>query len=89
MSTPLDRFRLLIQLENVKMPWLEAQTGIDRKRWANLKHEKAEIRAIEFQALSLVWPEYTIWLTNGSEIPEAGQISPLTKQIHKNYKTAD
>jgi hypothetical protein len=45
--------------------------------------------ASEIQALAKIWPEYSLWLATGEEIPEAGQISPLTKQIHKNCKTVD
>ncbi len=89
MEKPIDRFKLLIQLESIKMPWLEAETGINRKRWTNVKTEHSEMRAEETEALCRIWPEYTMWIASGIEMPEAGQISPLTKRAHKNYKTAD
>jgi aspartate carbamoyltransferase regulatory subunit len=86
MPEPAERFKLLVQMEKVKLPWLESKTGIDKKRWANVKSENSEMRAKELQALSLVWPEYSVWLISGEEIPEVGQISPLTKKINTDCK---
>lgn len=60
MNTIFERFKLILKLESVKMPWLEAQTGIDKKRWENVKHNKTEIRGSEIEALAKVWPEYVI-----------------------------
>jgi hypothetical protein len=36
--------------------------------------------AEELEALGRLWPEYAYWLITGSEIPEAGQISPMTNK---------
>ena len=47
MSTPLDRFLLLLEVEGVKLPWLEERTGIKRKRWATVKAGSVEMRAAE------------------------------------------
>jgi len=60
MNTIFERFKLILKLESVKMPWLEAQTGIDKKRWENVKYNKTEIRGSEIEALAKVWPEYVI-----------------------------
>lgn len=87
MSEPIERFKLLMQLEDIKAPWLESQTGIDRQRWANVKNGKAKMLATEVQALSAIWPEYAYWLTTGEELPQAGQISPITKKAHEASKT--
>jgi len=70
------------------MPWLEGKTGIIKKRWASVKSGHAEMRAKEIQALSVIWPEYAYWLATGEELPEAGQISPMTKKAHELSKTA-
>lgn len=86
MNSPLDRFLLLIQLENVKMPWLEEKTGIGKKRWSSVKAGAVEMRAAETQALCEIWPEYALWLASGNEAPEVGQISPLTKKAHQTLK---
>ncbi|MAD46504.1 MAG: hypothetical protein CMI02_03080 [Oceanospirillaceae bacterium] len=86
MSTPLDRFLLLLEVEGVKLPWLEERTGIKRKRWATVKAGSVEMRAAETEALAKLWPEYGYWLATGEELPEAGQISPMTKREQKRLK---
>lgn len=83
MNRPVDRFRLIVQIENLKMPWLEEKTGINRKRWTNVKMEGSEMRATEIEALCKLYPEYTIWLATGQEQPEIGQISPMTKRSQR------
>jgi len=88
MSEPIDRYRLLIQLESIKLPWLEKKTGVDRKRWSNVKLGHAEMKANDLQALCQVWPEYAYWLATGFERPDKGDISPLTKKAHEVSKTA-
>jgi hypothetical protein len=88
METILDRFVLLVQVENVKMPWLQEQTGVVASRWNKVKTGQNEMRASDVDALVLVWPEYAYWLVTGKELSEVGQINPLTKRADKNNKTA-
>lgn len=38
------------------------------------------MKASEVEALTTVWPEYAYWLATGHELPETGQISPMTKK---------
>lgn len=82
MNDPIDRFLLLLKVEDVRLPWLEERTGVERKRWANVKSGRARLLATEIQVLSDIWPEYAYWLATGLELPEVGQISPMTKQAH-------
>jgi hypothetical protein len=84
MKESLDRFLLLVQLEGIKLPWLEAQTGVSSKRWSNVKYSSAEMRADELINLGKAFPEYAYWLITGKEIPEVGQISPMTKRTKKS-----
>ncbi len=44
------------------------------------------MRAAETEALAKLWPEYGYWLATGEELPEAGQISPMTKREQKRLK---
>ena len=83
MSDPIDRFLLLIECEGFKMPWLEKRTGIDRKRWSNIKIRHTEMKATDLQALARAFPEYAYWLATGEELPEKGQISPMTKRAQQ------
>jgi hypothetical protein len=87
MEDLIDRFLLIVEAEDIKMPWLEAQTGIKAKRWHTIKQGK-EMRTSELGAFNKIFPEYAVWLNNGFEIPEAGHISPMTKRAHTSSKTA-
>jgi len=78
-----ERLNAIIEEEGVNRPFLEKQTGIKAKRWTNVQSGQAKAYAEEIEALCKIWPEYTMWLTSGIEIPEAGQISPLKKRAHK------
>ncbi|MCT7358601.1 hypothetical protein [Thalassolituus pacificus] len=73
-------------MEKIKSPFLEERTGIKADRWKNVKSGKAELRAIEIEALKSVCPEYCYWLATGDELPEAGQISPMTKRTQTSLK---
>ena len=86
MEKAVDRFLLLIDAEDVKLPWLESVSGIPAKRWSNVKYKAAEMRAEELVALGRVFKEYAYWLTTGEEIPEVGQISPMTKRAQRSLK---
>lgn len=76
----LDRVRLLRTLEGISYVELCERTGIDKKRLENVINEKAKIRHEEIEAIGKAWPEYRLWLAYGEELPEAGQISPMTKK---------
>ncbi|WP_369855028.1 hypothetical protein [Candidatus Thalassolituus haligoni] len=80
MGDVVDRLNLLLDLEQVKMPWLEQQTGIKSGKWHKVKRRENEMKASELAVLGTVWPEYAYWLMTGLELPEAGQISPITKR---------
>lgn len=83
MEKAIDRFLLLLETEGVKFPWLEKHSGIGRTRWNSVKRRTVEMRASEIEVLAQLWPEYAYWLTTGKEIPEVGQISPMTKRTKK------
>ena len=87
MKSTVDRFILLIELEGIKMPWLEERTGIEAKRWHTIKQRKV-MRTSELDAVTELWPEYAYWLVTGNEMPEAEQISPMTRKTQRDLKTA-
>lgn len=76
----VERINLVIKQEGYTRPMLEKATGIKAKRWENMSGKIAKPYAEELEALGRLWPEYAYWLITGSEIPEAGQISPMTKK---------
>ena len=81
MESTIDRFMLLLELEKVKMPWLERQAGIDAKRWHSVKQRRV-MRTSELDAIIKIYPEYSYWLVTGKEISEIDQINPLTKRAN-------
>lgn len=82
-----ERINLVIRQEGWTRPQLEEETGIKAKRWENVCGNLAKPYGEEIEALCRIWPEYTFWLATGNEMPEIGQISPLTKQAHQTLKT--
>lgn len=80
----LDRIKLLKTLENISYIELCERTGIEKKRLENVINEKAKIRHEEIEAIGTAWPEYRLWIAYGDELPEAGQISPMTKKTLSN-----
>lgn len=88
MNDELERFKLLIKLEDIELTWLAKETGIKRQRWADVKNGRAKLLMTEGAIIGKIYPEYAYWLITGNEMPEAGQISPMTKRAHTNSKTA-
>ncbi len=86
MTTIFDRYKLLIESEATDLKWLEDLTAIKTKRWQNIKYGQAKLGAEEIEALGSVYKEYAYWLTTGEELPEAGQISPMTKKAQRQLK---
>ncbi|WP_221801660.1 hypothetical protein [Oceanobacter mangrovi] len=87
MSAVVDRLNLLLDLEKVKMPWLEQKTGIKAGKWHKVRRRENEMKTSELEAIAQVWPEYAYWLTTGLELPAAGQISPMTKWEQQRSQT--
>lgn len=85
----IERIDILLKLENLSRTKISEMTGMKASRWANVMKRQAKLYQEDMETLYELFPEYKLWLATGDEIPEAGQISPLTKRAHKNYKTAD
>lgn len=41
---------------------------------------QSQVEARRNEAIGKAWPEYRLWIAYGDELPEAGQISPMTKK---------
>lgn len=83
----VDRLKLIWTDERLSAPWLAEKTGIDVDRWRSVKSGRVEIRGSEIEEIAKLFPEYGYWLTTGIELPESGQISPMTKRAHAKLKT--
>ena len=60
--------------------------GIKYSRLRNVIGGQARIRIDDLEAIAEAFPEYKHWLVFGEELPEAGQISPMTKQEQDDYQ---
>ena len=82
MESTVDRFLVIFEHERLTAPWLEKSTGVEATRWRNIKQRKV-MRTSELDSVVKLFPEYAYWLATGDELPEAGQISPMTKQAQR------
>lgn len=83
-----DRLLEILKFEEIKNPKLEELTGISRYTWQNIRNKpNREIKEEEINAVASVFKEYRYWLISGEEIPEAGQISPMTKATQRELGT--
>lgn len=83
----IDRIKLLRTLEGISYNELSERSGIERKRLENVINQKAKPRHEDIEAIGKAWPEYRLWLAYGEELPEAGQISPMTKAAQRDLRT--
>ena len=82
-----DRAVNILVYENIKNPKLEELTGISRYTWQNIRNKpERTIKDEELQAISDLFQEYRYWLISGEEMPEVGQISPMTKEAQAELK---
>ncbi|MDO6748532.1 XRE family transcriptional regulator [Gilvimarinus sp. 1_MG-2023] len=84
----IERINAILETEKVTRDVLSAKTGIGYSRWNNVLQGKAKVRHSEIEAIGKTWPEYRLWLAYGDEMPEAGQISPMTKSAQSDLGTA-
>lgn len=79
-----ERLITILKIEELKNPQLEELTGISRYTWQNIRNKpEREIKEEEINAVADLFKEYRYWLISGDELPEAGQISPMTKAAQK------
>ncbi|MGB3609887.1 MAG: XRE family transcriptional regulator [Cellvibrio sp.] len=83
-----ERLITILKIEELKNPQLEELTGISRYTWQNIRNKpEREIKEEEINAVADLFKEYRYWLISGDELPEAGQISPMTKAAQRELGT--
>jgi transcriptional regulator with XRE-family HTH domain len=65
---------------------LEKETDISAGKWANLRTKKQRANEDHIRAICNLYPEYAYWITTGLEIPQGGQISPITEATRQNLQ---
>tara|TARA_R110000850_G_scaffold97031_2_gene202715 strand:+ start:906 stop:1184 length:279 start_codon:yes stop_codon:yes gene_type:complete len=88
MEDAVIRIKALCETEKLSREQLAEKTGIKYSRWHNLMNDRGKIKSEEIEALGKAWPEYRIWIAYGDELPEAGQISPMTKKAQEDLGEA-
>lgn len=79
-----DRIKLIIETEGMSREKFAQGVGIAYTRITNIFSGRAKVRHEEIELIGNAYPEYMVWLAYGKEIPEAGQISPMTKSAQKD-----
>ena len=82
----LERIKKVIKEEKLKRDDLVEKTGINYTRWQSVISGKAKVRMEDIEGLATAFPEYGYWLAFGKELPQAGQISPMTKKAQRDYR---
>lgn len=84
MEDAVLRIKKICDSEGISREELAQRTGITYSRWHNLMNDRGKIKSEELEAAGKAWPEYRLWLAYGEELPEAGQISPMTKAAQRD-----
>jgi hypothetical protein len=48
---------------------------------------KVALRSKELSSIAALFPEFEYWILSGKELPQAGQISPMTKATQSELGT--
>lgn len=84
-SDVVERLKLLTKHKGISKTQLAEATGVKSERWGNVLTRKVAVRLEEILKVGEAWPMYRHWLIFGEELPESGQISPMTEQLAKEY----
>lgn len=81
-----ERIREVIRITGKTLNELGEITNIGADRIKNINAGKVKPRIEDIQALAKLHPEYAHWLAFGEELPESGQISPMTAEAIKSNR---
>lgn len=78
-----ERVITIIKFSGMKNPELEAQTGIGRYTWQNIRNKPdRELKTEEIEAVVKLYPQYALWIASGQIAPEIGQTSPEYDEVN-------
>ena len=84
----LERIKEIEKAEGLTREDLAMKAGLKYTRLRNVVGGQTKVRLEDIEALATAFPEYKHWLVFGEELPEAGQISPMTKATKESYQKA-
>lgn len=82
----LERIEAIQKGEGLKREEFANKAKIAYTRLNNIFSGRAKIRHEEIELIGNAFPEYAFWIAYGKELPEAGQISPMTKATQEDYR---
>lgn len=83
-----ERIRLIRDAEGLGRKAMADLIGTTRTRLENVEHGLQKTPSDILEGISKAFPQYAYWLISGSELPEAGQISPETDKKRQDLRTA-
>lgn len=86
MDTFLERLKEIVKSEEMTREDLAEKTGIRYTRLNNVFNKRGNVKSDEIEAIGKAFPQYKLWLAYGEEMPEAGQISPMTAEVLKSNR---
>ncbi|ROQ20930.1 hypothetical protein EDC38_1548 [Marinimicrobium koreense] len=79
MGDVIERIKVICKSEGLTREELVSKTGMNYARWHNLMNNRGVMRPEEIVLTGKAFPEDKHWIVFGEELPEAGQISPESK----------
>ena len=85
-----DRLIALINAEcpneRTKYKDFEDRVGIRKETLRALCNGRQRFNEEHIEAVASAFPDFRYWLVFGEELPESGQISPMTKATRESYQ---
>jgi len=81
-----DRIKILREHLGLSRDNFCQETGLKSNQLASIENKRQKMPAWYIEKINEIYPEYMYWLATGKEIPEAGQISPMTEETRKSLK---
>ncbi|MCW8965678.1 MAG: helix-turn-helix domain-containing protein [Candidatus Pacearchaeota archaeon] len=88
MSEIITRIREIRESENLDRTQFGEIIGYSNKKLSNIENGLQRAHDDVLESIAAKYPQYAYWLISGNEIPEAGQISPMTEKARRDSKTA-
>lgn len=82
-----ERIKEIERVENLTREELAKRMGVSYTRLRNLVGGQTKFRIDDLEALAAIFPAYEYWIYSGKELPESGQISPMTKEAQESLGT--
>ena len=82
-----ERIKEIEKTEQLTREDLARKIGLTYTRLRNLVGGQTKFRMDDLEAIANKFPEYEYWIYTGKELPESGQISPMTKAAQKELGT--